>query len=900
MAVGHQPGRPPWPSHARLVVPLDGFGHRVGLVGGKAASLDALVRRGFRVPPAVAATTTAYRAFISANPALDAFLADLVAAPVPGPAQSDAQRADIESRFLDAALPPEITEALSPHLADLSPAGERLAVRSSATSEDLAVTSFAGQHLSVLEIDGAQAVFDALRRVWSSLWFPAPRSYRDRMDVRDEDLAMAVIVQRMVPAVRSGVCFTIDPTRSETLRLEVVDGLGEALVSGRETPEVHQLALPSLRPVDGRPVDHDLRQVARASLRIEEELGGQPQDVEWSVTGDEVWILQARPITTSTGHAPSHDGFDTPNRAGDLYAPGGVAEMLPGVLPPLLWTINGPLVEEGFRRLFDRLGVLPTDLDHQPYALLGRFSGQIALDLTRVKDAARRMAGGTGAEVERQYLGEVLTEPGDEPGGGRLQQIRNLGATGRALRLRRSAEREALQFERSVSEVLSHRPDLFDLRSSELLAYRARVRDLAAYGVAAEIGVAVAAVASYRALEVALERWTGDKASRWAQRLTRDASGGSQGACGCAAAIWGVFQDVAGREVLEEAITASTPQDAEASLMAAGPVGRALVERLWQALENLGSAAVYAGPTWDEQPDYVWQTLLGCLQARIGRGPRDPLHEARQGAAEALARLEAELTGSTKWKVTRVLTGQIVDVRIRTLRNLVANARALLSRRESVKAAVLALGGEERRAIRILADRLARRGALRSAADIELLADWELDALVADGASLSRDELDRRTAAVAAMRQAPPLDRLLDHRGSPAMAVAETEGVTGWGGSPGVHTGRVRVVREAAEAEALQPGDVLVAVTTDPSWTPLFLIAGAVVVERGGPLSHAAIVARELGVPAVLNAVGATRKLVDGDVVRVDGDAGVVTVQDPETSVPVPVERQSDPVQESA
>jgi pyruvate,water dikinase len=295
-------------------------------------------------------------------------------------------------------------------------------------------------------------------------------------------------------------------------------------------------------------------------------------------------------------------------------------------------------------------------------------------------------------------------------------------------------------------------------------------------------------------------------------------------------------------------------------------------------MERLGSSAVYGGPTWLEQRDYVWLTLLGCLAA--GRGERPDSGPSTQ---QDYAELEAILVRSWRWRLTRVLTGQVIDVRRRMLRRLTANARGLLRRRETTKAALLKLGGEERRVTRELARRLARRRAIGRPEHVEVLADWELEELVRGQGVIRPAELVRRSDALHAYEDAPPLPAVVHPAGEPSAAAAEdTDAVVrGWGASPGRHRGPVRIVRDLADAGALRSGEVLVAPATDPSWTPLFLMAGAVVVERGGPLSHAAIVAREFGLPAVLNARDATSRLSEGIVVDVDGSAGTVTPVQP-------------------
>jgi phosphohistidine swiveling domain-containing protein len=861
-----------------LAAELDGSGHPATEVGGKGASLDVLVRLGFPVPHSAALTADAYRSFVK-SAGLTSFISDLARTRVTSLEAAEEEWHRIEKAFLDAELSADVEKAILTAWDRVSE-GQLVAVRSSATAEDMSASSFAGQYLSVLEVDGPAAAEEAVRRVWASLWHPAARAYRERMGIDNEGLAMGVVIQRMVPATHSGVCFTIDPTSasSAALRLEVVEGLGEALVSGQATPEAYQLSRHGLQPLDGREPPPELREVARTALRIEEEMDGRPQDVEWSIADGRIWVLQARPITTLELGIGDGDGFDPPADPSDEYAPVGVGEMLPGVLPPLLWTVNGPMVEDAFRRLFTRLGVLPEDIGG-PFAVIGRFRGQAALNLSLVKDAARRMAGGSGADVERQYLGHAVTTEEDEPRPPRRDRIRKLGPTWRALRLRKRVELEAATFEQIVAEVTSLPHNLDELLSSELLAFRARVRDLAAGGTAAEVGVAAAAVASYRALEALLERWVGDEGAEWVQRITRGAATESDALGTTAARVWSDFSDTPDAPIILEAICRATPEDVEERLRAVGTAGNTFLDRLWAELDVLGSSAVYGGPMWREQRYYVWTILTQWFKC---------VTEVRQEIADAATRditeLERVITTSKKWRVQRVLTGQIVDVRKRALRRLVDETRALLCRRETSKAALFALGGLERSATLVLADRLVRRGVLGRVEDVELLADWELEDLVSEDRKVPTDELERRRRALYAYLEEPPLPALITGEGVPvsrgAIQPVISGSVTGWAASPGKHRGRVRIISDLAAADELQPGDVLVAAATDPSWTPLFLIAGAIVVERGGPLSHAAIVSRELGLPAVLNAQGATTTLRSGDLVEVDGSSGVVIVID--------------------
>ena len=272
---------------------------------------------------------------------------------MPPPAEHEAARAYVDEVFLSVPLPPAVADAVDRLVAEVS-AGEPVAVRSSATAEDLGAASFAGQYESYLNVEPADA-HDAVRKVWASMWYPSPRSYRWFRGIDERDLAMAAVVMRMLDPSLAGVMFTVDPGgKPNAVRLEVVQGLGEQLVSGAVTPDAHVLDRDDLETRFAA-IAAPLADLAREALRLEEALGG-PQDIEFAVHHDQLFLVQARPITTETDDTDRNDGFDFSCGVDTTYTTAGVTEMLPGVLPPLLWGVDSWLVENGFRALFEMLG----------------------------------------------------------------------------------------------------------------------------------------------------------------------------------------------------------------------------------------------------------------------------------------------------------------------------------------------------------------------------------------------------------------------------------------------------------------------------------------------------------------------------------------------------------------
>lgn len=432
----------------------------------------------------------------------------------------------------------------------------------------------------------------------------------------------------------------------------------------------------------------------------------------------------------------------------------------------------------------------------------------------------------------------------------------------------------------AAAEIAEHLPDLATLDSAELVALRGRLVDLAGRAMTAEATVAAAAATAVDRLRSLLRHHLDEgEAARWTATVTARPGG--------AVAGWPVESlravlESANPEVRDALAGAGSWDDAAVVVepIAGGP---ATLEALRHALRTAGSAAVLAGPTWEERPAALWPALRTLLTD--GDAPRrDP------SLPTPLDDLIAGLKANPSWRQTRILTGQLVDVRAQVLRRTAEDASDLLERRERTKAGVLAIGGALRRVHLELGRRLVATGRLETVQDVELLGLDELLAAVAaiDGGTSGapscrprpRTAGDHVPTLAELARRRRWLDTGAQQQQPGPTGRAEHVELRGLGASPGRVRGRARVLH-TSDTGSLQRGEVLIARTTDASWAPLFMVAAGVVVEEGGPLSHAAIVARELGIPAVLAVPGVVASLDGRPVaVTVDGDLGTVAIDD--------------------
>lgn len=848
------------PTRTRMLTYLDGSGHTAAEVGGKGAGLDRLIGWDYPVPPAAVVTTAAFRT-TAAERSIRLLIDDVRNSHLPPPDRIAAENAAIERTFLTAPLPEPVATAIARAGAEMLRRGP-VAVRSSATAEDLSDASFAGQYLTVTGVAGIRDLERAVRRCWASLWMPAARAYRRRQRIPEHDLAMAVVIQGMVEPLWSGVAFSADPQgRGHLIRIEAVPGLGEALVSGKATPADYLVRKDTLEiaAADGSADLHFLEDLARLVLRIEQSERS-PQDVEWAYTASGITLLQVRPITEPALITSEDDGFDTPKQVDATYTPHGVIEMLPNVVPPLLWSINSPMLEDAFRTTFAALGAMTPDKNRP---IVSRFRGRAALDLSVICGIAESLPGGNPAEVERQYLGRTISEepPTTTRGVHMLAAIRSRQVHNRIV--------DEVELIATAAEALAGMQiELSDLPARRLVAYRQRIRDLAWRGYAAEVGASSAAGATYRALEMLLERWLPEPlAASWAQRTTRGALASSAVGAARSKNLESVLTSHGTPAIRELIRTNDQPRE---EITALGLDGRSFLANLDNVVRVMGSTSVYGGPTWAEDDWWIWRQLQYLVdQTSVPRSDPEP---------DDFAELCRYLAGDKRWRRLRFLTGQVIDLRVRWLLRQLGETVRFLEQRERAKSALLVLGGEERRLILEASRRLVESRQLPELDLALYLTDSELEAMLFGQCGIDAGELTRRRAVAMVNAGRDPLPDWFDGEPSarPASDGPPATRLEGWAAGPGHATGPVRIINSLAEGTRLEQGDVLVAHSTDPSWTPLFLIAGAIVLETGGPLSHAAIVAREFGLPAVLNIPHVTKLLGEGETVLVDGTLGSV------------------------
>ncbi len=793
-------------------------------VGGKGFALAQLYRAGFAVPPGFVVTTDAYRAFARAN-GLDALVTIALADGSP------TAIARLHAACRTAEIPPPVASAACTAYQAL---GGQVAVRSSATSEDQASASCAGQYATVLHVDGCAELLAALRHCWASLWTERVLSYHRQMGNRQHAAAMAVVVQQMVPAVQAGVAFTVDPITGLDDRrvVEAVAGQGEQLVSGRVTPHRY-VVRPGEDPAN---VADELLDPARlgAVVDLAERVArwaGRPQDIEWALdAAGQLHLLQARPITTGISPSPSTIHWTRDN----------VGEILPNPVTPLSWSVLDPLGNRSFAAVLRRLGIGQAPSSR----LLGHFYGRIYFNQTLFQ-----------ATMARFYPSRV----------GRLAWPRLAWTAWRALvlTLRLPGEGHAVNATVRTAQRADRGLELASLPPAELELHIARWSYLSATAMEVHLLTTLIAELLVQALDKWLGRW-GDGATG-AAALTTGLTGIHSAEAGQALSV--LARQIGEREELQRLVL-STPTDELPARLNESEAGRTWWAGLEAFLSTYGHAAAeefeLAAPRWRDNP----LLLLATLQAQV-RSATTSTADPVAARLAATASVERRYNAVQRW----------------LFRRLLHTTQAFTIGRENLKYHFVVAHSRLRDLYLALATQLVQAGHLARPEDIFFLHADEIAALFEhrlSAAEASRHIDERRQVWQTHRQAAPPFAIRQSADGHPvplpSSPLPGQDGpvLHGLPASPGVATGLARVVLTAEAGRHLQSGEVLVAPAVSPGWAPLLCTAGALVTEIGGVLSHGAIIAREYGLPAVLNVDNATRRIQTGQPISVDGTNGTV------------------------
>jgi phosphohistidine swiveling domain-containing protein len=897
-----------------LLLSLDSPTGSLETTGGKALNLSRLARRGFPVPGGYLIPVAAYLWFCEANQLTAKIASLLTGASLEQPAILESLSQTIRGLFDQGSIPADLEEEILSAYRAMS--SLKVAVRSSATAEDLPEISFAGQQDTFLNVSGEDKLLEAVVRCWSSLWTARAIGYRHYNGTGQTDLGLAVIVQEMVPSQVSGVVFTANPVtgRRTEMVIDATLGLGEALVSGKVEPDHYVVNMPTRqvtskgigakalvieglaeggtveRKRDGSQIqalpDELILSLAEMCQRVAEEYGV-PQDIEFAWAGGKLYLLQSRPITSL---------YPTPQNV--PYAPLRVMFSLgavQGFLEPFT-----PLGQDALRLALSGLGAfMGYTLNYQDPGLLQAAGERLWIGFTSLvkNKVGRELIQGIMSFVEPTvgyHLKPVLAEPELA-----AQKGVKVGTILHILRLAlpvisrmmlamvfpKARRQRGMQIaDRSLAGLgrQAHVKGIDPLsRLGERINLLRRItrifpQNLPTYFVAP----LAAGMASLNLVNQLLKHFLGTTQGDLAGmqsvmlQLTRGLPYNvttemdlflwkSAQAIREDPGSMRYFREHSSEELAEAYQNTTLPATAQQA------VG-AFMDRY--GMRGVGEIDL-GRPRWREEPLQIMKVLVSYLQIADERKAPDAVFRRNAEEAEkTIAQMDAQIRQTRGGKL-----------KSRLFRFAASRVRQLVGLRESPKFFIVRTMGIVRQSILESGRELKEAGIFSEPEDIFFLFLEELE-------RLSRGEKEdwkkkvaehRRTYEREKLRRQIPTILFSDGRafyGAPSVGIAEGEGsMAGSPVSPGVVEGTVRVVFSPHET-TLEPGEVLVCPGTDPAWTPLFLAAGGLVMEVGGMMTHGAVVAREYGIPAVVGVANATRLLKTGQRVRVDGGSGIIEV----------------------
>ena len=880
-------------------------------VGGKAAGLARLGARGARVPPWFVVSVEAFRAHMEKTglaSQIAAELSSLRAAAEASPSSSTrieevaaALRAAVEATALDGELAAEVARAL----AQIAPGP--FAVRSSMPGEDSAERSFAGQFDTYLFQRDAREVAESIVRCWGSAFTARSIAYRLRVGGPLEGAAMAVVVQRMIGGRVSGVAFTANPVsgrRDETL-ITACWGLGEGIVGGacntdefvvgadgRERSakvvekDVQVIPHPSGRGTEEASVEAALQKarcltaaevtrIGREAQAVASALGA-PQDIEWTLEGGDLFLLQARPIT-ALGPVANRGG------ARVVWDNSNIQESYCGVTTPLTFSFALAAYATVYEQTMRVLGIPETVIaSHRPMLrnMLGLVRGRVYYNINNWYRGLLLLPsfGTNKADMERmmglEHAVDFVSDEALSLGEKLRRAPRMLLTLGRLLREFARLEARVTEFmahfERTVASI--DRASFRGKSLDELLALTDRLRvELMEKWEAPILNDFFVMMASGRLRRALAAIAPGQEAALWNVLVS-----GEEGieSTEPTRALLRMAKRVRERPELAAITREGGADEALVRLRKADPELSSAFDRY---LDRYGDRAMgelkLETISLREDPSFLVRVLRNYLD-RADLDPDALLQRERQAQVKAMSELDSRAGFLAR----------------RRLQKALRNARRGVKARENMRLARTRVFGLYRDIYRAIGEELFAVGRLDEPRDVFYLAVEEI-AAYHGGTAVSADlaAIARARKAEYAKYEAEELPNHFEtlgpvHHGNAfrpptTTRVATVDGnarvLRGLGCSPGIVEAEIRVIKSPQDDLSVN-GRILTALRTDPGWAPLFPTATGILVERGSTLSHSAVLARELGIPAVVGVPDLLRLVRVGEPVRLDGSAGTV------------------------
>ena len=922
-----------------FVLPLSTTEDSLELVGGKGRSLARMAMAGFAVPGGFLVTTSAYRQFVSEYD-LQARILELVKPHLKDGVVSFQEASEsIRQLFAEPELSDELVAEITEAYAALPVDDPALAVRSSANAEDLPDLSFAGQQETYLNVRGADAVATAVKDCWSSLWTAQAITYRHQNGIDQASVAMAVVAQKMVPSEVSGILFTANPATGERSELivEASFGLGEAVVGGHVTPDSYVVDRDTLSakettigPKEQQIVsdgehgtriedvaegerqlsslsEDRLKELSATAIKIEALYDGLPQDIEWAFSDGKLWLLQSRPITNLPPQ-PIEVVWE-PDPPAKILFRRQVVENLPGPVCPLfeeLYLTEGLELVRKDKSLMVGGGPMFVTLHGYAYqrADWERFAN---------RDLKQQLSEEEIEAAERDAKEYIQTLVKHDP---ELEK-HDLGLFLEALD---AEDRKAFDAWASTAGIddLAHQVTMPESDNPTYVAFNKtqvnegvlkkwREETLPKLLETIERWNAVDAEAAsdeellrgIRELGIAEgDYWSNDTAHTFGVAKSTDdqlqcflretlpdhrytsgqfLSGFKSTTMEANEAMYGISKQIQANESLNELVLTTPAPRLMAELEShpeSGPVLDAIADYL-ATYGHQGYTLDFVEPPQIEDPTALFATLKPMV-ANTDYSPKQHEDEAARKRGKALAEIEDLLDGLHYWqfRYRHWFTHRFYYIREESMFHMG-------SAWPTLRGLVAELG-----------QRLVEAGTFLLADDVYFCITAELtEAIQARGAGKALPEMGQLAAERRELREArkrlhppgtvpPEASNIFEIRFKETQAHNDPSSDTlkGVPVSPGTVTGPVSVIHSPAEFDQMKPGSILVCTMTNPAWTPLFAHAIGLITDIGGILGHGSIVAREYGIPAVVGTGIVTQRLKSGQEVRVDGDAGIVTI----------------------